>query len=48
MAVLTQLSDVEGEVNGLVTFDRKVVKVESKYVRELNIEAKKAFDDKFA
>ncbi len=47
MAVLTQLSDVEGEVNGLVTFDRKVVKVESKYVRELNIEAKKAFDDKF-
>ncbi len=28
-AVYTQLSDVEEEVNGLVTYDRKVVKIES-------------------
>ena len=26
-AVYTQLSDVEDEVNGLLTYDRKVVKV---------------------
>ncbi|MEI6784682.1 MAG: hypothetical protein WCQ21_27630, partial [Verrucomicrobiota bacterium] len=27
-AVITQLSDVESEVNGLVTYDRAVVKVD--------------------
>ena len=35
-AVYTQTSDVEGEVNGLVTYDRKVVKVEPEYMAELN------------
>ncbi|MBI5691508.1 MAG: glycoside hydrolase family 2 [Verrucomicrobia bacterium] len=35
-AVYTQTSDVEGEVNGLVTYDRKVVKVEPAYMAELN------------
>ena len=27
-AVYTQTTDVEGEVNGLMTYDRKVIKVE--------------------
>jgi hypothetical protein len=29
-AVYTQLSDVEGEINGLLTYDRKAHKVETK------------------
>lgn len=34
--VYTQTTDVEGEVNGLMTYDRKVVKVEELRVREIN------------
>lgn len=35
-AVYTQTSDVEGEVNGLLTYDRRVIKVEPEYMSELN------------
>ena len=35
-AVYTQLSDVEDEVNGLFTYDRKVLKVDEKMMKELN------------
>lgn len=35
-AVYTQLSDVEDEVNGLLTYDRRVCKVDRTRVRELN------------
>ncbi|MBQ8423500.1 MAG: beta-galactosidase [Coprobacter sp.] len=35
-AVYTQTTDVEIEVNGLITYDRKVVKVEEERVREAN------------
>lgn len=34
--IYTQLSDVEDEINGLVTFDRKVVKWDLEVLRELN------------
>ena len=34
--VLTQVSDVEDEVNGLITYDRKVVKVDEARVRRIN------------
>lgn len=34
--IYTQLSDVENEVNGLVTFDRSVVKLPVQAVREIN------------
>ena len=34
--VYTQLADVEDEVNGLVTYDRRVVKVDSAVLRRLN------------
>ena len=35
-AVYTQTSDVEGEVNGLMTYDRKVVKFDAAKLRELH------------
>ena len=35
-AIYTQLSDVEDELNGMLTYDRKVVKIDSKVMRELN------------
>ena len=34
--VYTQVSDVEDEVNGLMTYDRKIIKVNEKMVKELN------------
>ena len=34
--VYTQLADVEDEVNGLVTYDRKVVKVAEDVVHGMN------------
>ena len=33
-AIYTQLSDVEGEVNGLITYDREVIKIDPAAVRE--------------
>ena len=39
--VYTQLSDVEEEINGLITYDRKVIKVDPKLLKELNEEVKK-------
>lgn len=36
-AVYTQTTDVEVEVNGLMTYDRKVIKVDEKRVREANV-----------
>ena len=35
-AVYTQTTDVEGEVNGLMTYDRKEVKVIESRVRDAN------------
>ncbi len=35
-AVYTQTTDVEGEVNGLLTYDRKVIKIEEDRVRKIN------------
>ena len=37
-AVYTQTTDVEGEVNGLMTYDRKVVKLEENRLRKINQE----------
>ena len=36
--VYTQTTDVEGEVNGLITYDRKVIKVEEDRIRKINQE----------
>ena len=35
-AIYTQTTDVEGEVNGLLTYDREIIKMNEKEVRELN------------
>ena len=35
-AVYTQITDVEEEVNGLITYDRKLIKVDEKRVKEIN------------
>lgn len=35
-AVYTQTTDVEGEVNGLMTYDRKVIKMKLERIREVN------------
>ena len=34
--VYTQVSDVENEVNGMMTYDREIVKLNEDTVRELN------------
>ena len=34
--IYTQLSDVEDELNGFVTFDREVVKIKPKDIKEIN------------
>ena len=34
--IYTQLSDVEDELNGFVTFDREVIKVDPKLIKEIN------------
>ena len=35
-AVYTQTTDVEGEVNGLMTYDRKVIKVDAERLAKIN------------
>jgi beta-galactosidase/beta-glucuronidase len=37
-AVYTQTTDVEGEVNGLMTYDRKIIKIPVEVLRELHAE----------
>jgi hypothetical protein len=39
--VYTQLSDVEDEINGLLTYDRRVIKADVEQVREINKVLKK-------
>jgi hypothetical protein len=35
-AIYTQTSDVEGEINGLLTYDRKVEKLPREWLREVH------------
>ena len=44
--IYTQLSDVEGEINGLYTYDRKVCKVNTQRLRKMadRLKDKKNFD----
>jgi beta-galactosidase/beta-glucuronidase len=44
-AVYTQITDVEGEVNGLITYDRKIVKVNEAVIREANREIIRLFSE---
>jgi beta-galactosidase/beta-glucuronidase len=36
-AIYTQITDVEGEVNGLLTYDREILKMDKKKLRDLNL-----------
>lgn len=45
-AVLTQLTDVEDETNGLITYDRQVVKVDPAVMSALAEELRQAFRDR--
>ena len=47
-AVFTQISDVEDEVNGFITYDRKVVKINEETMLSLAGELKAAFAEKTA
>lgn len=42
-AVYTQTTDVEGEVNGLMTYDRKIIKVEEDRIRKSNLQVSAYF-----
>ncbi|MFV0468504.1 MAG: glycoside hydrolase family 2 protein [Dysgonomonas sp.] len=43
-AVYTQITDVEGEVNGFLTYDRKVLKMDEDRVRKVNEEICKSLE----
>ena len=45
--VLTQVSDVEDETNGLVTYDRQVCKVNTERMQEMAKKLNEAFDSQF-
>lgn len=44
-SIYTQLSDVQSEVNGLVTYDRRVIKVDEEKLRKLNIKLISEFSE---
>lgn len=44
-AVYTQTTDVEGEVNGIFTYDRKVLKIEKDRFREANLKVCKSLEN---
>lgn len=43
--VYTQLTDVEDETNGLITYDRKVIKIDEEKIREVNEALYREFAD---
>ena len=43
-SVYTQVSDVEDETNGLLTYDRRVLKVDPEVMKKLALEIKNAFE----
>jgi hypothetical protein len=45
-AVYTQTTDVEIEINGLITYDRKVIKLDEARVRKVNQEICRMFEEK--
>lgn len=38
--VYTQVTDVEDELNGILTYDRKVVKIDEETIKEINRKVK--------
>ena len=46
--VLTQVSDVEDETNGLLTYDRRVQKIEVNEIKPIFDEIRSAFNKKYS
>ncbi len=44
-AIYTQTTDVEGEINGAMTYDRKIIKLKSKKIKKAHTELFKYFED---
>jgi hypothetical protein len=44
-AIYTQVSDVEDEINGFVTYDRKVIKVPIEEMRKINDQINKKAEE---
>lgn len=44
-AIYTQVSDIEEEINGIMTYDREIVKLDEEAVRELNRKLYEAFNN---
>ncbi|NVM01697.1 MAG: beta galactosidase jelly roll domain-containing protein [Candidatus Helarchaeota archaeon] len=36
-AIYTQITDIEAEINGLLTYDREIIKIDEKQLRKLNL-----------
>ena len=45
VSIYTQVSDIEEEVNGLLTYDREICKVDASLMRELNERLQKAYEE---
>ena len=45
MVVMTQISDIEGEINGLYTYDRSVCKVNKKRIKEANERLQEVYEN---
>ena len=43
--IMTQISDVEGEINGLYTYDRKILKINKEKILEANRELTRIYED---
>ena len=45
-AIYTQITDIEGELNGLMTYDRAVIKLDAQRVKKINQEICNSFSGK--
>jgi DNA-directed RNA polymerase subunit F len=46
VTIYTQITDVEDEINGLYTYDRKICKVDAETMRKITEDLRAAFDER--
>ena len=46
VTIYTQITDVEDEINGLYTYDRKICKVDAQTMRKITEDLRAAFDER--
>jgi hypothetical protein len=46
VTIYTQITDVEDEINGLYTYDRKICKVDAETMRKITEDLRTAFDER--